>query len=162
MSEVTIICADYDNIDHAADIVTMLRSYAVDPMGGGKDLKDYTKNNLVSGLKQAGGFSVLAYVDGTPVGLSNCFWGFSTFKAKPLINIHDVAVASGYRGKGIGRKLFDKIENIGREGGACKITLEVLTGNEPAKGLYASLGYGDFTLDPEMGHAVFWQKELVS
>ena len=35
-----------------------------------------------------------------PVGLATTFEGFSTFAAKPLINIHDIAVLPDYRGRG--------------------------------------------------------------
>jgi ribosomal protein S18 acetylase RimI-like enzyme len=40
------------------------------------------------------------------------------------------------------------------------MTLEVLSGNKPALGLYRSLGFGDYVLDPAQGKAVFWQKSL--
>jgi ribosomal protein S18 acetylase RimI-like enzyme len=56
--------------------------------------------------------------------------------------------------------LFAEIEAIAREKGCCKMTLEVLSGNKPALGLYRSLGFGDYVLDPEQGKAVFWQKSL--
>lgn len=152
MNEITVICADYENPRHGDDIVALMRDYAKDPMGSNADLPDAVQQNLVAGMAQAGGYSVLAYDGEMAVGLANCFWGFSTFKAKPLVNIHDVAVRSGQRGKGIGRKLFAALEKIALQKGACKITLEVLIKNENAKGLYASLGYG--------GDYHFWQKEL--
>ncbi len=156
-----IVRADYNNPVHAAAIVGMLRAYAADPMGGGEDLPPETRRDLVQGLKKtSNAFSVLAFVDGEAAGLANCFWGFSTFAARPLVNIHDVVVSSQHRGAGIGRKLFAEIEAIARAENACKITLEVLEGNTSAKGLYASLGYGDYVLDPELGKAEFWQKRL--
>lgn len=52
------------------------------------------------------------------------------------------------------------VEEEARSRGACKITLEVLGGNEGAKALYASLGYGNYALDPEAGTAQFWEKKL--
>lgn len=152
MNQITVIRADYENPRHGDDIISLMRDYAKDPMGSNADLPDHVQQNLMAGMAQAGGYSVLAYDGETAVGLANCFWGFSTFKAKPLVNIHDVAVRSGQRGKGIGRKLFAALEKIAQEEGACKITLEVLVKNENAKGLYASLGYG--------GDYHFWQKEL--
>ncbi|MEP2990803.1 MAG: GNAT family N-acetyltransferase [Parasphingorhabdus sp.] len=157
----TIVRADYDDPKHAADVVTMLRSYAMDPMGGGEDLSDQVKRDLVPGLAATpAASSLLAYIGDEAVGLVNLMTTFSSFAAKPLLNIHDVAVSKNHRGAGIGRKLFDEIHAIADEIGACKVTLEVLEGNEPAKALYASLGYGDYVLDPEMGKAMFWQKRL--
>jgi len=89
-----------------------------------------------------------------------CFTGFSTFAARPLVNIHDVCVLAPHRGRGVATALFRRIEDEARARDACKITLEVLSGNHNAKRLYTSLGYGDYTLDPETGHALFWQKRL--
>ena len=161
LSAVTVIRADYNDPGHASDIVTMLRHYAVDPMGGGDDLSEHVQRNLVPGLRATpAASSLLAYIDNEPVGLANLMTTFSSFAAKPLINIHDIAVSKDHRGTGIGRKLFDEIHAIAEEIGACKVTLEVLEGNAPAQGLYASLGYGDYVLDPEMGKALFWQKRL--
>lgn len=157
----TIVRADYDNPKHAADIVTMLRGYATDPMGGGEDLSPAVQAALIPGLRATpAASSLLAYLGDEPVGLANLMTTFSSFSGKPLINIHDIAVSKDYRGAGIGRRLFDEIHKIAEEIGACKVTLEVLEGNMPARALYASLGYGDYVLDPEMGKAMFWQKRL--
>lgn len=157
----SIVRADYDDPKHAADIVTMLRSYAMDPMGGGEDLSPEVKRDLVPGLRAApAASSLLAYIGDEVVGLANLMTTYSSFAAKPLLNIHDIAVSKEHRGHGIGRKLFDEIHKIADEIGACKVTLEVLEGNAPARALYASLGYGDYVLDPEMGKAMFWQKRL--
>ena len=156
-----IVRADYDNPKHAADIVTMLRSYAMDPMGGGEDLSAEVQAALVPGLKATpAASSLLAYIGDEVVGLANLMATFSSFAGKPLLNIHDIAVSKDHRGTGIGRRLFEEIHRVADEMGACKVTLEVLEGNAPAKALYASLGYGDYVLDPEMGKAMFWQKRL--
>ena len=45
-----------------------------------------------------------------PVGAAVCFIGFSTFAAKPLINIHDFVVLPAARGKGVGRRLLEAVE----------------------------------------------------
>ncbi len=44
--------------------------------------------------------------------------------------------------------------------GFCKITLEVLSSNHPAKQLYAGAGFAPYELDPMAGHALFWQKKI--
>ncbi|MEE4452014.1 GNAT family N-acetyltransferase [Novosphingobium resinovorum] len=159
--DLVITRADFADPADAAAIVAMLDVYARDPMGGGEPLSDDVRERLVPALAQVpGAFVLLARIDGEAVGIANCFTGFSTFAARPLVNIHDIAVAPGHRGKGIARALFAAIEAEARARGACKITLEVLSGNQRAKELYASLGYGDYQLDPETGHALFWQKRL--
>ena len=158
---IEIIIADYHNPAHAADLVEMLNHYATDPMGGAEPLCDHTKANLANELaKRPHAFSVLAYVDGKPAGLANCIEGFSTFKCKPLVNIHDIAVAKDFRGLGLSTKMMEKVEQTARERGCCKITLEVLEGNEVAKSAYAKFGFEGYELDPAMGKALFWEKPL--
>jgi ribosomal protein S18 acetylase RimI-like enzyme len=159
-SGLTIELADYRSPRDAADLVALLDAYARDPMGGGTPLADDVKARLVGDLAaNPHAFSLLARLDATAVGLANCFVGYSTFAAAPLVNIHDLAVLAGHRNKGIGRALMTAIEAEGLKRGACKVTLEVLSGN-PAKRLYTALGYGDYQLDPATGHALFWQKRL--
>lgn len=158
---ITIITADYTDERQASDLVQMLNEYACDPMGGGKSLPEYVKGTLTDELaKRNNAFSLLAYHGETAVGLANCFEGFSTFKAKPLVNIHDIVVHPDHRGQGVGRKLLEVVEEESRRRGACKITLEVLSGNNAAKQAYINFGFEGYELDPEAGHALFWEKPL--
>lgn len=156
----TIALADYRDPRDAADVVALLDAYARDPMGGGEPLRDEVKGRLADDLAaNPQAFSLLARLDGEAVGLANCFMGYSTFAAAPLVNIHDLAVLPDRRGAGIGKALLAAVEAEGLKRGACKVTLEVLSGN-PARHLYAREGYGDYQLDPATGHALFWQKRL--
>ena len=127
--------ADYANPGHAAALVSMLDAYARDPMGGGEGLSDFARTNVVSELSRLPqAFSVLAFVgesEAMPVGLVNCMQGFSTFACKPLINVHDLAVLHGYRGQRVGERMLALVETMARERGACKLTLEVLSGIPP-------------------------------
>jgi ribosomal protein S18 acetylase RimI-like enzyme len=157
----TIGLADYADPRDAADVVALLDAYARDPMGGGAPLADEAKARLAGDLAaNPHAFSLIARIDDKPVGLANCFMAYSTFAAAPLVNIHDFAVMPGHRGAGIGRALMAAVEAEALKRGACKVTLEVLSGNEPAKRLYTACGYGDYQLDPAAGHALFWQKRL--
>ncbi|MCX9147553.1 GNAT family N-acetyltransferase [Erythrobacter sp. WG] len=156
----TITLADYRDARDAADVVALLDAYARDPMGGGERLRDDVKARLVGDLAaDPQAFSLLARLEDKAVGLANCFMGYSTFAAAPLVNIHDLAVLPEARGRGIGKALLQAVEAEALKRGACKITLEVLSGN-PARHLYAREGYGDYQLDPAAGHALFWQKRL--
>jgi ribosomal protein S18 acetylase RimI-like enzyme len=159
--DLVVELADYADPRDGADLVMLLDAYARDPMGGGEPLCDGARDAVVGGLAATpGAFSLIARLDGRPIGLANCFTGFSTFAALPLVNIHDLAVLPGYRGRGIGRALLRAVEDEARRRGASKVTLEVLSGNARAKALYLALGYGDYQLDPEAGHALLWQKML--
>lgn len=156
-----VIKADYLDEKHAQEIQFLLNSYASDPMGGGKILDENVQKNVVKELaKRPYAFSILAYIDDKPCGLVNCFEAFSTFACRPLINIHDLAVLVEYRGHGISQKMLEKVEEIAVEKNCCKITLEVLCNNEPAKASYQKFGFSDYELDPNAGSALFWQKKI--
>ncbi len=156
-----IVDADWDDTEHTDAIVYLLDSYASDPMGGNELLSPYVKDNLINELsKRDTAHVVLAFDEETPVGLMVCFEGFSTFVCKPLLNIHDVIVHKDHRGKGIATAMFAYIEDKARQMGCCKLTLEVLSENKVAQGLYTKCGFAGYELKPETGHALFWQKKL--
>ena len=159
--QIEVFVADYSDINHANDLVLLLDDYANDPMGGNEPLPDAVRNNIVNALnKIPHAFSVLCYVDGKPAGFANCFEAFSTFKCLPLINIHDLAVKSEYRGMHLSQIIIEKIEAIACNRGCCKITLEVLDGNKPARQAYHKCGFSPYQLDDNNGTAQFWQKIL--
>jgi ribosomal protein S18 acetylase RimI-like enzyme len=56
--------------------------------------------------------------------------------------------------------MLKKVEQIARENGCCKLTLEVLEGNEVARSAYSSFGFESYALEPKMGQALFLQKKL--
>ena len=158
---VRVIRADYGNPLHALAIVNLLDAYARDPMGGGHALNDFAKTNLVQALAaRPQAYSVLAFDGEEPIGLVNCIEGFSTFACRPLVNVHDVAVLSSHRGHKVAEKMLALAEFIAVERGACKLTLEVLSGNAGAYRLYQRLGFANYQLDPAMGQAQFMQKWL--
>lgn len=157
----TIEVADLANPQHAKAIVYLLNEYAKDEMGGGAELAEYVKQNLVTELKIRSGIHiVLAFVGDNPAGLAICMEGFSTFACKPLLNIHDITVAPAYRGRGIAKRMMTKVESIAKQLGCCKLTLEVLEGNRVAQGVYKSCGFEGYELNPKTGKALFWQKRL--
>lgn len=146
---------------HARALLTVLDGYARDPSGGGNGLTDAVKTRLPGLLAQQPHYiGLLAFEGDRPVGLVNAFLGVSTFKAMPLLNIHDIAVEPDRRGAGIGRHLLDAAEAQARERGCCKLTLEVLEGNHTAVGLYRAVGFAAYELDPAMGAARFFEKWL--
>jgi len=158
---ITVLQADYHDPVHARAVEMLLDAYARDPMGGGEALDPVAKTRLVSELaRRPHAFSVLAFVDGEPAGLANCFEGFSTFMAKPLVNVHDIAVLPAYRGRGLSRWMLDEVERIALARGCCKLTLEVLSGNAVAQAAYRKVGFAPYSLDPAAGQAEFWQKKL--
>lgn len=153
--------ADLSDVNDAKALVSLLNSYAQDPMGGSEGLSDFTKSNLANEINKRSDVTVILAFDGKkPAGLINCIEGFSTFMSKPLMNIHDVYVDVAYRGKGLAKQLLQAAEGLAIEKNYCKVTLEVLEGNEPAKAAYLKFGFDGYELDPKMGKAMFWQKKL--
>lgn len=161
MIGLSVIRVDYGNPIHAQALVALLDAYARDPAGGATPLSAFARANLVPALAaRAQAFSVLAFDGEQPVGLVNCLEGFSTFACRPLVNVHDLAVVASHRGQRVGERMLVLVEQIARARGACKLTLEVLSGNHNAHKLYARVGFACYQLDPAMGHAQFLQKWL--
>ncbi len=158
---INIKLADLTQPEEADAVIELLDEYARHPMGGGKSLSTFTKQNLIPSLQKRKECSIiLAFDDKQAIGLCNCFEAFSTFASKPLLNIHDVFVAKAYRKQGIARQMMTYAETIAREKGCCKLTLEVLSKNEKAKKSYLASGYKPYQLDENYGFAEFWQKSL--
>ena len=160
-AEILVLQASYSNSVHAEAIGLLLNHYAQDPMGGGHALSADLLQQLPAELaKRPHAFSVLAFVGGEPAGLVNCFEGFSTFACRPLVNVHDVVVKEPFRGLGLSQKMLQKVEEIARQHGCCKITLEVLEGNPVAQASYRKFGFDDSIFDPAHGRMLFWSKAL--
>ena len=159
--KIDVFTLNYQDLQQAEDMLSLLENYALDPMGGATALNPSVRDNLATELaKLPHAFSVICYVDDKPAGLINCFEAFSTFKCKPLINIHDVVVSAKYRGLGISQKMLQHVENIAIQKGCCKVTLEVLEGNHIAKNAYVKFGFVGYELNPHIGKALFWEKPL--
>ena len=157
----TVLPVDYHNVEHRHALVMLLDAYARDPMGGGEGLAEDVKARLCDDLAaRPDAASFIAWRDGQPVGLVNCIEGYSTFKARPLMNIHDIAVLPGQRGQGVGQALLQAAQDHACACGCCKLTLEVLTGNSVALRSYERFGFAPYALDPAAGQASFMQKWL--
>ncbi|GAA6140870.1 GNAT family N-acetyltransferase [Hydrogenophaga sp. 5NK40-0174] len=161
VADISVRAVNYRDAGDALALVALLDAYARDPAGGGEGLSDEVKTKLAGALAvRPEAFSVMAFAGDDPVGLINCFEGFSTFACAPLVNVHDVVVVPGWRGKRIAERMLEAVEQMARERGACKLTLEVLSLNTPAKRLYERVGFAGYALDPAKGVAEFMQKWL--
>lgn len=161
VADVTFIEADLNAPQHQQAIVDLLNAYARDPMGGGHELPPEVSARLIPGLQQHPTTLVFLALEGEkPVGIAVCFRGFSTFAARPLLNVHDLAVLPEYRGQGVGRLLLEQVEARGRELGCFKLTLEVRADNLRAQRLYQQYGFGDIPLERGTIRHWFLQKTL--
>jgi ribosomal protein S18 acetylase RimI-like enzyme len=157
---VEIVRADYSDPDQRLVIPYLLNVYATDLLGFRSGLEPHVLEHLVPGLeKTSHAVVLLARVHGEYVGMAICFLGFSTFHAKPLMNIHDFMVLPDFRDQGVGKALLKKIETIAIDLDCCKMTLEVQENNTAARRLYRRFGYKDSFLDPEAGSQLSMTKE---
>jgi len=125
-------------------------------MGNGKPLPNDVQASLIEGLRAHSTTLVwLARRSGFPIGLAICFVGFSTFAAKPILNLHDLFVREEMRGHGVGPMLLDAIANKTRAIGGCKVTLEVQRGNHRARKVYAASGFRGAIYEEEAGDVLF-------
>lgn len=160
-ADVRVAAVDLDDPAQAASFLDLLDHYACDPMGGGNGLQPAVRARLAPALRDQNGFhGALAWQGDAAVGLINCFAGFSTFAARPLLNVHDIVVRKDVRGCGIGQALLGWAEARARELGCCKLTLEVLSKNEQAMASYRRAGFVPYELDPAAGQALLLQKKL--
>jgi len=155
--------ANLGNGADAAGFLAVLDSYARGEMGGGAPLSSDVKERLVPALRQQpGALVLLALHEGRVVGAASCFLGFSTFAARPLLNVHDLAVLPELQGQGIGKQLLAAVEEQARARGCVKVTLEVLETNARARGLYHAVGFRDFELAGNTLRTLFLSKSLAT
>lgn len=159
VTNVTIIDGDLSRPDHQKALVTMIDAFILDQ--DGVPLSEQGKREMIPGLRaHPACYVLLAYRDGMPIGFSICFLGFSTFLARPLLNIHDIFVDLSVRGRGIGAMLLKRIESRARDLNCCRITLEVREDNRVARGLYRKVGFDPVVVGAERVAMEFWHKPL--
>lgn len=159
---IDVVEADLSHLVHQGAVLELTRSYARDPMGNGTDLPRPVQAVLVERLREHPTTLIfLAFHAGEPAGIATCFLGFSTFAARPLVNVHDLHVAPRFQRLGIGRRLLEAVEARARQLGCCKLTLEVQARNHAARALYQSFGFRDGQSEPEAGVMLFREKKLV-
>src|SRR6266576_1918357 len=158
---IRIVEADLSLPAHQEAVLAMVDAYSRDAMGHGKPLDQNVRAQLIPGLMRHPTTLIFLAFDGEqPVGAAVCFIGFSSFAAKPLINIHDFVVLPTSRGKGIGRQLLEAVETKAKELGCCKLTLEVMDKNHQAVRMYQAAGFERYALQEEAGAAIFMSKPL--
>ena len=142
MDAIETLQANLADPSHADALLQLLDAYAADPMGGEFLLDEATRSAIVPGLAaHPTSLVYLARMDGQFIGAAVCFVGFSTFQARPLINVHDLTVRAEFRRRGVASQLLAAVADRARASGCCKITLEVREDNLSARRLYARKGF---------------------
>ena len=99
---------------------------------------------------------VVAEWEGSLVGMALWYTKYSTWKGKCGF-LEDLVVRDSYRGKGIGRALFESVAEECAKRNFGRMEWQVLDWNEPAIGFYKKLGA---ELDPEWLNGKFTRKGL--
>ena len=142
MSQIEIFEANLGITLHSQAVIDLINSYAADPMGMGEPLPPDVQKNLIAGLTQHPTTIIfLAFHEGKAVGIITCFKGFSTFFAKPMLQISDFFLQPEHRGLSIASMLLASVEKKAAELNCCKITMTALKNNTHAIGVYESAGF---------------------
>jgi len=133
-------------------------------MGGGAPLPEDVRARLGPDLREraARGAAVvlLALREGEAVGVAVCFVGYSSFRARPLLNLHDLAVLPSARSSGAGRALLAAVAERAQKLGCCKVTLEVREDNAVARRFYERAGFVDSAPDGARTRTLFLERPV--
>lgn len=153
---IQIIEGDLNKEGHAEHFLRLTSAYMADVMGGADAWSDKQKENVIRDMANHPCALILfAIVDGQVAGICTSFYAYSTFLAKPLINIHDIYIDESFRGIGIGKKIVKALEELAKQKNCGKITLDLRRDNLNARDLYKSQGF------TEAPHSrFFWIKYL--
>ncbi|MCD4721249.1 MAG: GNAT family N-acetyltransferase [Desulfobacula sp.] len=161
MTQTEIFEANLDLTLHSQAVLELLNAYAADPMGVGKPLTQDVLKELIPGLQHHPTTIIfIAFHDNKAAGIVTCFKGFSTFQARPMINISDFYLHPDYRGLKIGQRLLAIVEKKAIELSCCKITLEIQENNIRAMQIYKAAGFNQDVHVKEVGRAVLFSKPL--
>ncbi len=106
----------------------------------------YTRNDL-SFLLEDYNRPIFVYTDDATdevLGYAFCMYDFNkettSIHARKSMYIDDICVLEGYRGKGIGKELYDFVCEIAKKRNCVSITLRVWECNDEARGFYEKMG----------------------
>jgi GNAT superfamily N-acetyltransferase len=158
-----IVEANLHDRTHADAIVQLLTSYAREPMGMSDDLPPDVRARVIPGLRaHPTSLVYLAFFGREAVAIAVCFRSFSTFSATPVLNVHDLAVRPGFRGRRIAHELLRHVEDRARAFGCSKLTLEMREDNDSARRLYRRAGFVGDEPTETRPRTLFLEKPLVA
>lgn len=143
----------------------ILSVYHESIVGNNGPLPEKVRETVIDGLLACGNHRVFLAVEsdansiesGRAIGMAVCFVNYSTFRARSLINVHDLAVLPEFQGRGIGRTILENVIRYAAEKQHYAITLEVRKDNINALKLYRKLGFAGVEENAE-GEAMLFGK----
>ena len=130
MNDPIIRKARPDDLPAVVSLVYELAEYEKEPHMMTADLETYQRSY------HAGDFEAfVAEVGGHVVGIAIYYQRFSTWKG-PMLHLEDFIVTEPMRGRGIGKLLFERFLEEGRQRGSALCIWHVLDWNAPAINFY--------------------------
>jgi len=144
LTGIAIVQADLAEPADRADVVSLVDHFARDDNGQGRALDQDVQQRLDEALASHDGlYAWLARRGPDAIGLALCVMGYSSFNARPSLELHDLVVVAAFRGQGIGKSLIESVSTCARALGCCRVTLGVNEQNPKAHQLYRALGFSD-------------------
>jgi GNAT superfamily N-acetyltransferase len=148
--------ADLEKIRDNEAIVTLLNEFM---FRNHPDNTQHIDISIIQKLKKLGTTKIYLCELGNDIfGIAVCFVGFSTYRQRELLNIHDFFIQKEHQGKGIGTKFLEFIEKECIRNNFCRITLEVYNENKIAMKLYEKIGFLG-NRDAEENHIIYAMKK---
>lgn len=134
MTNLTIRPGTIDDLPFIHQMVTELAIYEKEPEAVTATLDDY-RRDFESDIFQ----TLVAEVDGKPVGMMLYFMMYSTWKGR-MMYLDDFYIKPSHRRMGIGERLFEAFKDISKQQDCKLIKWQVLDWNEPAIKFYEKVG----------------------
>lgn len=136
MPSLTIRPASAADVDTILHFIKSLAAFEREPDA----VKTTPQDLLRDGFGQRPKFeSLIAEMDGAPVGFALFFPTYSTWEGTAGIHLEDIFVEESVRDQGVGHKLMRALAAIAVERGCARLELQVLDWN-PARKFYRRLG----------------------
>ncbi|MET3732822.1 GNAT family N-acetyltransferase [Moheibacter stercoris] len=132
MNQYTIRTAKKEDCEQLLGLIKELAIYEKEPDAVTVSLEHFRESGF--GEKPVWG-AFVAEVEGKIVGMSLYYIRYSTWKGQRLY-LEDLIVTESFRGQGLGKELFEKTIEFGKEKGYSGMMWQVLDWNEPAINFY--------------------------
>lgn len=130
--EINIRKGSKADLPHVLDMIKELAAYEKAPQEVTVTLEDLERDGF--GEKPLFEY-IIAFENGIAAGMAFYFFSYSTWKGK-CIYLEDIVVKNEYKGKNIGKMLFEAVILKSKEYGANRMQWQVLDWNEPAIRFY--------------------------
>lgn len=137
MNDVLVRAADVSDAEFLCDMLHRLAEFE-----GMSEKCGTSPSDIAEMLGEENGlFGLVAKIDGNPVGMALIsFYRLATFSGRRVCYVEDLFVAEEFRGRGIGRALFERINAISIERGCIKTEWKCLAWNSAARQFYEKIG----------------------